>query len=172
MDFHNSNEGFSCGFFLFAMCFFFRTFAPMFDICRKCGHVCALLVLSVFVACFFIDDYCDSQRAATQVYTTSFATILEDDFDFDDDDEEEFVLTCASAKPSFTLWRYEYSSKNMAEHKRSKALLLGQVRRHFPRSSTADSHNYAFSRMNTSGVDCSMPLFFELKTNLLHYECN
>ena len=116
----------------------------MFDICRKYGHVCVLLVLSVFVACFFVDDYSDSQRTVTQVYTPSFATILEDDFDFDDDDEEEFVLTCASAKPSFTLRRYDLSSKNMSERKRSKALLLGQVRRHFPRSNTADSHYYAF----------------------------
>ena len=141
------------------MCFFFRTFAPMFDICRKYGHVCVLLVLSVFVACFVTDDYGDFQRTTTQVFTSSFATTLEDDFDFDDDDEEEFVLTCATTKPSFTLRRYDLSSKNMVEHKRSKALLLGQVRRHFPRSSTADSHNYAFSRMNTSGVDYSMPLF-------------
>ena len=116
----------------------------MFDICRKYGHVCVLLVLSVFVACFFADDYSDFQRAATQVYITSFANILEDDFDYDDDDNEDFVLTCASVKPSFMLRRYDLSSQNMAERIRSKALLLGQVRRHFPRNSTADSHNYVF----------------------------
>jgi hypothetical protein len=64
----------------------------MFDLCRKYGHVCVLLVLSVFVACFFVDDCGDFQRTATQVYTTSFTNILEDGFDFDDDDGEDFVL--------------------------------------------------------------------------------
>ena len=144
----------------------------MFDIYRKYGHVCVLLVLSVFVACFFVDDCSDFQRAAIQVYTSSFTNLLEDDFDFDEDDEEDFVLICASAKPSFMLWRHDHSNKNMAERKRAKALLGGQVRRHFPRSNTADSHNYAFFANEYEWRGLFHATLFALKTNLLHYECN
>ena len=87
----NFGEGSSCGIFSFRD-MFFRTSTPMFDLCRKHGHVCVLLVLSVFVACFFVDDCGDFQRTATHVYTTLFTNIMEADFDFDDDNDEDFVL--------------------------------------------------------------------------------
>ena len=61
----------------------------MFDLCRKYGHVCVLLVLSVFVACFFVDDCGDSkglQHRSIQHHLQTFwktALILTDTIETD-----------------------------------------------------------------------------------------
>ena len=78
--------------------------------------------------------------------------------DFDDDDEY-LPDICPDRSTASRLSEFIITVRKTSERNQSKALLIGQVRRHFPRGNRIDSYNYTVSDNGSSGVGSLMPLF-------------
>lgn len=121
------------------------------------------------MVCFFMtvmvaDCYLDSQDAVAQLNVTACECFLEDGFDFDEDE----MLTDGIETSSSSLVFQVFASKcqTFFGRKCSKAWLVGQVRRHLPRNDV-ESHKYAHTQENLSGVDVFHATFFVLFNRLL-----
>lgn len=132
----------------------------MFDTFRKYGHVYIALIISIFMLVAFSDCHFDSQETATQVNTTMCANLLEDNADFDEDDEY-LLFSDFEARVSNEIQDVPFvMHQSLLGRKCTKAMLLGQVRHHFPRNGIAEGHNYTFLPTNKSGVDVFHATFF------------
>ena len=114
--------------------------------------------MSIFGFCIFADDYEDLRQFGHKNNSVACMSIAEDDVDFDEDDEylpdvrPDWSTTLCMA--GFTITGLKTSEGN-----RSKALRIGQVRRHSPRENRMDSYNYTVFHSGSSGVGFPIPLF-------------
>lgn len=125
----------------------------MFETLRKYGQIYIALIFSVFMVVAISDSHFDSQDIANQAGTTMCTNLLEDDADFDEDDEY-LQFSDFEARGSNVIQDVPFVvHQSQTGRKCAKAMLLGQVRRHFPRNGIADGDNYTYLSTTNSGVD-------------------
>lgn len=146
----------------------------MFKTFRRYRSAVILVLMSMMMVGFFVDEFNDSQQYAKQTAMPLSMAVMVDDFDFGDEDENEIDESqCLRGNFCINIRTDVTDSENLAGSKCSLALLRGQVRRHSPRSSLADSHNYTLLPITKSGVDLNPCHFFILsKSTFLNIRLN
>ena len=130
----------------------------MFEYYRKYQKNCIILIMSIFIVCIFADEYEDMRQFGHKNNPVACMSIAEDDLDFDEDDD--FLPDVYLGRPTdLCMEEFTISVRKTSERNQSKALLIGQVRRHFPRRNRIDSYNYTVFDNGSSGVGSLMPLF-------------
>ena len=130
----------------------------MFECYRKYQKNCIILIMSIFIVCIFADEYEDMRQFGHKNNPVACMSIAEDDLDFDEDDEY-LPDICPDRSTASRLSEFIITVRKTSERNQSKALLIGQVRRHFPRGNRIDSYNYTVSDNGSSGMGSLMPLF-------------
>ena len=130
----------------------------MFECYRKYQKNCIILIMSIFIVCIFADEYEDMRQFGHKNNPVACMSIVEDDLDLDEDDEY-LPDICPDRSTASRLSEFIITVRKTSERNQSKALLIGQVRRHFPRGNRIDSYNYTVSDNGSSGVGSLMPLF-------------
>lgn len=140
----------------------------MFECYRKYQKICIVLIMSIFIVCVFADEYEDMRQFGHENNSVACMSIAEDDMDFDDDDDLPDVY---SDRPTpLRLENFTITVRKTSERNQSKALRIGQVRRHFPRGNRIDSYNYTVFDNGSSGVGFPIPLFLCETNKLKNYK--
>ena len=121
--------------------------------------------MSIFIVCIFADEYEDMRQFGHKNNPVACMFIAEDDLDFDEDDEY-LPDICPDRSTASRLSEFIITVRKTSERNQSKALLIGQVRRHFPQGNRIDSYNYTVSDNGSSGVGSLMPLFLYERNQL------
>ena len=129
----------------------------MFECYRKYQKICIVLIMSIFIVCVFADEYEDMRQFGHKNNPVACMSIAEDDMDFDDD--EYLPDVCPDRSTTLSLEKFTITVRKISERNQSKALRIGQVRRHFPRGNRIDSYNYTVFDNGSSGVGSPIPLF-------------
>ena len=138
----------------------FVSLHTMFECYRKHQKIYIILIMSIFVICIFADEYEDMRQFGHKNNPAACMSIAEDDIDFDEDEEDEYLPNICPNRS--TILRSEESTitvQKTLKRNQSKALRIGQVRRHFPRGNRIDSHHYTVFHSGSSGVGFPIPLF-------------
>lgn len=113
---------------------------------RKYGTVIVLALMSIVQIGFFIDASRDAQQMDRQVAIPHNMVFLMEDLDLDELDDEDYEVAICKQFSEDNVFANNcatiFQTGKPVEAKCSLTLLRGQVRRCFPRSCIADSHNY------------------------------
>ncbi len=124
--------------------------------------------MSIFIVCVFADEYEDMRQFGHENNSVACMSIAEDDMDFDDDDDLPDVY---SGRPTpLRLENFTITVRKTSERNQSKALRIGQVRRHFPQENRVDSYNHTVFDNGSSGVGFPIPLFLCETNKLKNYK--
>lgn len=124
----------------------------MTDLFRKYVSFVALILMGLFLL-----DLTNTDKEGLYIVeqTEIQSNILFDCDEFDEDEDSDFMLRNAS--DSFQnlgeFCPFSAIGEEQAENMCSAALRLGQVRRHAPRKSLADSHNHIITKHMEDGAD-------------------
>lgn len=130
----------------------------MFKCYRKYQKFYIILIMSIFGFSIFADEYEDLRQFDHKNNSVACMSIAEDDVDFDED-EEYLPDVRPDWSTTLCLAGFTITGLKTSEGNRSKALRIGQVRRHFPRENRTDCYNYTVSDNGSSGVGFPIPLF-------------
>lgn len=144
----------------------------MTDLFRKYVSFVALILMGLFLL-----DLTNTDKEDLYIVeqTEIQSNILFDCDEFDEDEDSDFMLRNAS--DSFQnlgeFCPFSAIGEEQAESMCSAALRLGQVRRHAPRKSLADSHNHIITKYMEDGADFGSghlflshnSIIYQLKTN-------
>ena len=123
----------------------------MFKCYRKYQKFYIILIMSIFGFCIFADEYEDLRQFGHKNNSVACMSIAEDDVDFDED-EEYLPDVRPDWSTTLCLAGFTITGLKTSEGNRSKALRIGQVRRHSPRENRMDSYNHTVSDNGSSGV--------------------
>lgn len=123
----------------------------MFKCYRKHQKFYIILIMSIFVFCIFTDEYEDMRQFGHKNNPVACMSIAEDDIDFDEDDEY-LPDICPDRPTALRSEEFTIPFRKTSERNQSKALRIGQVRRHSPRENRMDSYNHTVSDNGSSGV--------------------
>ena len=137
---------------------FFVSLHIMFECHRKYQKICIVLIMSIFVICIFADEFDDMRQFGNKNNPVACMSIAEEDVDFDE--EGDYLPDICPDQPGvMPMEEFTYTDLKTSARNQSKALRIGQVRRHFPRGNRIDSYNYTVFDNGSSGVGSLMPLF-------------
>ncbi len=138
----------------------FVSLHTMFECYRKHQKIYIILIMSIFVICIFADEYEDMRQFGHKNNPAACMSIAEDDIDFDEDEEDEYLPNiCPNRSTALRSEESTITVQKTLKRNQSKALRIGQVRRHFPRGNKIDSHHYTVFHSGSSGVGFPIPLF-------------
>lgn len=123
----------------------------MFECYRKHQKFYIILIMSIFVFCIFTDEYEDMRQFGHKNNPVACMSIAEDDIDFDEDDEY-LPDICPNRPTALRTEEFTIPVRKTSDRNQSKALRIGQVRRHSPRENRMDSYNHTVSDNGSSGV--------------------
>lgn len=141
----------------------------MFECYRKYQKICIVLIMSIFIVCVFADEYEDMRQFGHENNSVACMSIAEDDMDFDDDDEY-LPDVCPDRSTTLSMEKFTITVRKTSERNQSKALRIGQVRRHFPQENRVDSYNHTVFDNGSSGVGFPIPLFLCETNKLKNYK--
>jgi hypothetical protein len=121
--------------------------------------------MSIFVFCIFTDEYEDMRQFGHKNNPVACMSIAEDDIDFDEDDEY-LPDICPNRPTALRSEEFTIPVRKTSDRNQSKALRIGQVRRHSPRGNRIDSYNYTVFQSGSSGVGVSHTTFFVQKKSI------
>ena len=144
---------------------FFVSLHIMFECHRKYQKIYIVLIMSIFIVCIFADEFDDMRQFGNKNNPVACMSIAEEDVDFDE--EGDYLPDiCPDRSTASRLSEFIITVRKTSERNQSKALLIGQVRRHFPQGNRIDSYNYTVSDNGSSGVGSLMPLFLYERNQL------
>jgi hypothetical protein len=129
--------------------------------------------MSIFIVCIFADEYEDKRQFGHKNNPVACMSITEDDMDFDEeeeDDDEDLPDVYSDRPTALRSEELTITIQKTSERNQSKALRIGQVRRHFPRGNMIDSHNYTVFNSGSSGVGFPIPLFLCERNQFKNYK--
>ena len=124
----------------------------MTDLFRKYVSFVALILMGLFLLDLTNTDKEDFY-IVEQTEIQSNISFDCDEFDEDEDSDFELMNTSDSFQSIGGLCTFTTIGEEQAENMCSAALRLGQVRRHAPRKSLADSHNHIITKNMEDGAD-------------------
>lgn len=137
---------------------FFVSLHIMFECHRKYQKICIVLIMSIFVICIFADEFDDMRQFGNKNNPVACMSIAEEDVDFDE--EGDYLPDICPYQPGvIPMEEFTYTDLKTSARNQSKALLMGQVRRHFPRGCRKYGQYCTVFDNGSSGVGFPMPLF-------------
>lgn len=141
----------------------------MFECYRKHQKFYIILIMSIFVFCIFTDEYEDVRQFGHKNNPAACMSIAEDDIDFDEEDEY-LPDICPNRPTALRSEEFTIPVRKTSDRNQSKALRIGQVRRHSPRGNRIDSYNYTVFHSGSSGVGVSHTTFLCKRNQFKNYK--